>query len=203
MTPSLGRRKRFIATRIKNGPIKVAFYDRDGTITGSRTLKIARRAKKSKKVKNPLDWKLKDADRHFSLFIRQRDGKCIRCGDTKEKARLQNSHFWGRIRKNTRYDPENCDTLCATCHYRGSSDRGIVAWEEEKQGAYRVFKLEQLGQERYDALEARAQIRVKDKQAIKECQEYLAGMEYEGKPKYLSLEKIEELKSFPQAQIGH
>lgn len=152
-----------------------------------------RRAPRPKKIikrnlESYLDWGLKEADTQFSLWIRNRDGKCIRCGATKETgAQLQNSHYWGRIRKNTRYDPENCDTLCATCHYWGDSKRGIIAWEEEKQGAYMRFKLEQLGKERFDALEVRAHTDTKNNIVIKQCQEFLATQVYKGKPKYLSL----------------
>lgn len=145
----------------------------------------AKKAPKKGTLETFLDWGLKEADTQFSMWIRQRDKKCIRCNATKEYARLQNSHFWGRIRKNTRYDPENCDTLCATCHYWGSSERGIIAWEEEKQGAYRRFKIEQLGQEKYDALEARAQIQAKNDIVVNQCQLFLAAQDYEGKPKYL------------------
>ena len=135
--------------------------------------------------KSHLDWGLKKADEQFSLFVRHRDGKCVMCGQSPPNIQLQCSHFWGRSRKNVRYDPENCDALCATCHFWGDSKRGMVAWEEEKQGEYRLFKIQQLGQERYDALERRAKSLLKDKIAIAQCQEYLAEMEYKGKPNYL------------------
>lgn len=58
----------------------------------------------------------------------------------------------------TRYDPENCDTLCwLPCHYE---------WEHEKHGDYREFKLKQLGEEKYKALEKRARSIVKRQDAI-------------------------------------
>lgn len=60
---------------------------------------------------------------------------------------MQCSHFWGRGRQTTRFDPENCDTLCYGCH---------AFWEANKQGEYTRFKQRQLGQARYALLEIRA-----------------------------------------------
>ncbi len=140
-----------------------------------------------KEKKDSLDWGLKKADTQFSLYIRSRDGKCVRCTRTKPDVQLQCSHFWGRSRKNVRFDPENCDALCATCHVWGDRKNGIIAWEEEKQGEYRLFKIKQLGQEKYDAMEARAKPLCKDKTAVARCQMFLASQEYEGKPRYLTL----------------
>lgn len=153
---------------------------------------IPKSGTKPKKKRSFIEkWTLKKADEQFSLFIRHRDGKCVRCGVTKENDQLQNSHFWGRIWKGTRYDPENCDTLCATCHYWGDSKRGIVAWEEEKQGAYMRFKLNQLGRERYDAMELRAHADTKNDKEVLKCRQFLALQEYEGKPKYLSTTDVD------------
>jgi len=89
-------------------------------------------------------------DRLFSRLIKLRDKcKCVRCGtihDISSKG-LHCSHFWGRSNWATRYDEENCDTLCFACHNR---------WEENKQGEYRDFKLKQLGRQKYNELEKRA-----------------------------------------------
>ena len=106
-------------------------------------------------------WTLKKADSLFSAFIRARDGKCVKCGKRPPEVQLQCSHFWARGRKNTRYDPENCDALCAACHYWNTD-----CWENEKQGMYRDYKIEQLGIEGYNALQERARIHRKDKLAI-------------------------------------
>ena len=77
----------------------------------------------------------------------KRDKKCVICGKRKEDGWvLQVSHFWGRRASATRYDFENCDIFCAGCHMR---------WEEAKQGEYREWKLKQLGEEKYKALEKR------------------------------------------------
>ena len=94
------------------------------------------------------------ADKVFSQYIRSRDRKCVRCSspvsfnDKGLPVTHQNSHYFGRGRENTRFDPENGDTLCHGCHqYWGSAD---------KEG-YRNFKIKQLGQERYDMLSIRAE----------------------------------------------
>ncbi len=82
-------------------------------------------------------------DKLFSLVVRLRDKKCVRCGSVRS---LQCSHFWGRTTKNTRWDEENGDTLCFPCHvYWGSRPAEYADW-----------KLAQLGQERYDMLKIRA-----------------------------------------------
>lgn len=104
-------------------------------------------------------WTLGTADSAFSLFIRFRDKKCVRCGSTER--RLTCSHFWGRTHNGTRFDPENCDALCwLPCHKE---------WEHEKQGGYRDFKVNQLGMARYQALEARARPVYPQRQAILAC----------------------------------
>lgn len=87
-------------------------------------------------------WSTAVADKKFSKWIRERDGRCLRCG-TKEN--LSCSHFWSRNKSALRYEPDNCITLCTwKCH--------IYGWEKEKQGVYRDFMLRRLGQKRYDEL---------------------------------------------------
>jgi hypothetical protein len=94
--------------------------------------------------------KLDKADSTFSQYVRARDGwTCVRCGGYHEpptKA-LHCSHYFGRGREGTRFDPENADALCHGCHqYWGSAD---------KEG-YRNFKINQLGQKGFDLLTLRA-----------------------------------------------
>jgi hypothetical protein len=89
--------------------------------------------------------KVDKQDQLFSKMIRERDAQCVFCGKGSDW-QLQNSHFWGRGHKATRFDPENCDALCFTCH---------MSNEGNKQGFYRTWKLSQLGKKRYEALEAR------------------------------------------------
>ena len=103
--------------------------------------------------------KIDKADQEFSLYIRRRDKKCVRCGspgkpdkDGNPVVGLQNSHYFGRGKESTRFDPQNCDSLCFGCHqYWGSEDRE----------AYRNFKIKQLGEEGYKRLVIRANSLVK------------------------------------------
>ena len=59
---------------------------------------------------------------------------------------LEHSHIWGRARHSVRWLPENGIALCTGHH------RYVTAHPIEHQ----AFALEKLGQERYDALELRA-----------------------------------------------
>ena len=95
--------------------------------------------------------KLDAADIAFSIYIRKRDRHCVRCyrqGSGKDGiVGLQCSHYFGRGRENTRYDPENADSLCFGCHKIWGSD--------DKEG-YREFKIRQLGEEGFKLLMVRA-----------------------------------------------
>lgn len=84
-------------------------------------------------------------DQLFSRMIRERDKRCVLCGDTTRKSEC--SHFWGRGNKRTRFDARNAEYLCFTCHMRV---------EGNKQGAYRDYKLKQLGEQKYEELRLRA-----------------------------------------------
>lgn len=107
-------------------------------------------------------WNTKRADKEFSKWIRERDGKCVRCG---KKTNLQASHFWSRSHSSVRYDPENVDTLCAGCH--------IFKWEIEKQGEYREYMIRKLGMSKYKNLEKRARATVNRIDAIKQFQAWI------------------------------
>ena len=98
-----------------------------------------------KKEKRKKVWSITKADAEFSKHIRERDGRCVRCGRTDY---LQNSHFWSRSHSATRFSEDNCDTLCYPCHYGNSK-----GWEFEKNGEYMMFKKKQLGKKRYEALD--------------------------------------------------
>lgn len=107
-------------------------------------------------------WSSKYADKVFSDYIRKRDGKCMRCGRTEN---LTCSHYWGRSNSGTRYDPDNCDTLCwMPCH---------MGWEKQKQGDYMQFKLAQLGELKYNELEKRARGTYPRLQARMDCMRLL------------------------------
>lgn len=94
--------------------------------------------------------KLDKADVLFSKYIRTRDNwTCQRCGKKypERSQGLHCSHFFGRSRESTRFDPENCDALCFGCHrYFGSDDMD----------AYREFKVKQLGKKKYEHLTIRS-----------------------------------------------
>lgn len=99
--------------------------------------------------------KLDPADIAFSRYIRLRDDfTCQRClKEYDEKAQgLHNSHYFGRGSENTRFDPENCDSLCWGCHQ---------FWGSQDKEAYRDFKIRQLGQKGFDDLVVRSKLKCK------------------------------------------
>jgi hypothetical protein len=106
-------------------------------------------------------WSTAKADTEFSLFIRERDKWCFfGCGNRA----TQNSHFFGRGNSATRYDPDNCDGACAECH---------AMHEGNKNGVYKELKIEQLGSERFRALEIRARSTYPRSKAIYDCMVFL------------------------------
>lgn len=116
------------------------------------------------KKKKTKVWSVTKADKQFSIFIRDRDKKCQRCGT---KNYLTCSHFWVRQHSATRYDPKNCDAVCwMPCHK--------YYWEKEKQGDYKDFKLKQLGKKEYDLLEKRARSTRNRTEAIMEFMALIA-----------------------------
>jgi len=81
------------------------------------------------------------ADRLFSIWIRLRDRMCKRCkasGSFNEKGlpiTHQNSHFKGRRKESTRFEPLNCDELCGGCHmYFTSQPDEHYLWQVETKG---------------------------------------------------------------------
>jgi hypothetical protein len=101
--------------------------------------------------------KINKWDSVFSKIIRTRDKwSCARCGKryTPPTSGLHNSHYFGRSRYGTRFDEENCDALCYGCHQHwGSTDRE----------GYRAFKIKQLGENGFNALQVRSNLMVKRK----------------------------------------
>ncbi len=97
--------------------------------------------------------KIDVADKTFSYYIRLRDMKCMRCyspvelGDIGMPISHQNSHYFSRGKENTRFDTENCDTLCMACHMK---------WGGDEREGYRTFKIKQLGEEGFKQLDVRA-----------------------------------------------
>jgi len=95
--------------------------------------------------------KIDSTDTLFSNYIRLRDGYiCQRCGTYYPEGKrggLHCSHYFGRARENTRFDPENCDALCFGCHQ---------IWGSEDKEGYREFKIKQLGLNGFNKLQVRS-----------------------------------------------
>lgn len=79
------------------------------------------------------------ADRAFSIWIRARDEHtCKRCGGPGGQA----SHFIGRAKENTRFDPLNVDTLCFGCHnYFHGQPSEHYDWQVKTKGQTVVDRL--------------------------------------------------------------
>lgn len=82
--------------------------------------------------------KLTPADIAFSQYIRTRDKwTCQRCG-TKYKPptrALHCSHFMGRGKEATRFEPLNADAMCYGCHkYLTAHPAEHMAWQIARKG---------------------------------------------------------------------
>jgi len=108
-----------------------------------------------KKPRKPMrSVKIDSADKYFSLYIRYRDNwTCQRCGTKYEPVTnaLHNSHFWGRARESTRFDPLNASAHCHGCHSFFTANPEL----------HRQWKLNRIGQAEYDRLMIRAETRQK------------------------------------------
>jgi hypothetical protein len=93
------------------------------------------------------------ADAAFSEYVRRKDGQCKRCGrrgtGLKGITGLDASHFHSRRKESVRFDLENVDAMCRSCH----------KWLGEHMTEYKQWKLAQLGQDKYDLLMLRANAR--------------------------------------------
>lgn len=59
---------------------------------------------------------VKELDRVFSIFIRNRDGnRCVQCGSMEK---LTNGHLFSRVNHSTRWDELNCACQCSGCNMR-------------------------------------------------------------------------------------
>ncbi len=90
-------------------------------------------------------------DTLFSEFIRRRAvariGGCEYCGKGKRWQDMDCSHFHGRRKLSTRYDPDNCAGLCRPCHFfLGEHPNKHADWFEKR-----------LGSDRYEQLNIRAE----------------------------------------------
>lgn len=89
--------------------------------------------------------KIDKADKEFSHYIRSRDNwTCQRCLKkyTPPTSALHNSHFKGRGKEATRFEPLNCDALCYGCHrYFTAQPDEHYKWQVAKKGQTTVDKL--------------------------------------------------------------
>ena len=108
------------------------------------------------------------ADRLFFRFILDRDGHvCKHCGTDGRITELVCSYFFFKRRMDSvRFDPDNCDALCKPCRRyfygkKGRPRRRVGFAPQAEPQDYRTWKIEQLGQQRFGALEILANTRVK------------------------------------------
>jgi hypothetical protein len=134
------------------------------------TLKRVQKRIKAKKLKKRFTSIMK-ADRIFSDKIRTRDKHCLFPGcEVSDRAMLQNSHYFGRAIKSTRFDPDNCIALCWLHHFKDK----MLGYEYQKQrkevhgwdGQYTLFMRTWLGEERFTALVERSQQQISQRKAI-------------------------------------
>lgn len=107
--------------------------------------------------------KIDKADTIFSKYIRLRDKKCCRCwsevhlNENGDPISHTNSHYFGRRKENTRFDIENCDTLCLGCHQ---------IWGSDDHEAYRDFKIKQLGEQGFKNLTIRSNLLIRKDRGV-------------------------------------
>ena len=92
--------------------------------------------------------KADQADRYFSMYIRKRDGKCMRCGspvqfnDKGDPISHQASHFQGRRKEATRFDLDNVDCLCTGCHmYFTANPAEHYTWQVNRKGQQTINEI--------------------------------------------------------------
>jgi len=100
--------------------------------------------------------KTRKTDEMFSNYIRTRDEwECLACAKSKDYSNnrqgLHCSHYWSRSRENTRFDTQNCISLCTYHHLYG--------WGHgDGRNEYTAFMIKRLGQEGFDKLDVRAHL---------------------------------------------
>lgn len=96
--------------------------------------------------------KIDKADILFSNYIRQKAGwRCQYCHklckiNGEWIARLENSHYFGRGHRATRFDERNCYALCGACHKR------MGGYKPSEDGEYDLWVKSKLGLEEYKKL---------------------------------------------------
>lgn len=76
-----------------------------------------------------------EADRLFSIYIRNRDGRCVVCTVEYPVEQLQAMHGVSRGKYATRWDPANAWAGCVPCHFGFTNDDNAwTLWMEERIG---------------------------------------------------------------------
>ncbi len=118
-----------------------------------KPLKSKAKLKSAKPIKVDM-WSLTEADKIFAQSIRERDERCQQCLTSMY---LGCSHYGKREIYATRFDPDNCITLCVGCHM----------WLERNLKEYMTLMVKRLGVESFVALEKRMKQRVSKEEAIR------------------------------------
>ena len=88
----------------------------------------------------------------FSKIVRARDKyTCQRCSKVHlpTNAALHCSHYFSRGKWNTRYDLENCESLCYGCHrYFDGHKNEYKEWKIVRMGEENFYKLERRSNKR-------------------------------------------------------
>ena len=90
--------------------------------------------------------KIRAADKHFSACVRERANwtceRCHRKTPDDKRMGLHCSHYHGRGKWATRFDPENCEAICYGCHaYLTANPHKHTARQKEQmgEGAYQIL----------------------------------------------------------------
>lgn len=75
----------------------------------------------------------------FSLWIRNRDKRCVTCGSSQN---LQAGHFWHNVLD---FDEENINAQCRRCNHFLSGNLAV----------YAIYLLKKLGKKKFDELNIR------------------------------------------------
>jgi len=105
------------------------------------------KAKPIKKKTKTRSWYVKELDRVFSIFIRQKyatDGMtaCVTCGAVKRWQEQQNGHYMSRGHLPTRWSEDNCAPQCYACNVMRKGN--YVEYSLWMINTYGVEKLEEL-----------------------------------------------------------
>ena len=157
-----------LGVSIKNGKVKTKWLKKP-----SQSRKKAPRTKGNPKDKV---WSLKRADTEFRAFmLKTVPVRCVfpNCQETRPE-KLTVSHYFGRVKKATRFDTNNCDFLCRTHHYWDKQ----LGWEFQKQmfaihgwdGQYTKYMEKKLGRNQFWKLEELAREKIGPKKAIQAFQ---------------------------------